>query len=150
VSPAASTSFEISAESQNLAPLRSKLRSLLELAGFDEKGSHDVLLSVDEVLTNVIRHSLGGGALEGAKQKIRISFADQGECIEVQVEDQGPCFDPRTLPDPKLPSEKPGGLGIYLVRSLMDRIDYEPLKPQGNRLRLVKYKNRKKERNLKP
>lgn len=148
--PAASASFEITAESQNLPPLRSKLRGLLESAGFDEMGSHNILLSVDEVLTNVIRHGLGGAANGGADGKIRISFIDQGDRVEIQVEDPGPCFDPRTLPPPKLPSEKPGGLGIYLVRSLMDEIDYEPLKPQGNRLRLVKYKNGKKERNLKP
>ena len=148
MSPVAST-FEISAESQSLAPLRSKLRGLLGSAGFDTRSVHDILLSVDEVLTNVIRHGLGGSANGGSKGKISISFSDKGDRVEIQVEDPGPCFDPRTLPAPKLPSEKPGGLGIYLVRSLMDEIDYEPLKPQGNRLRLVKYKKRKGERTSK-
>jgi len=68
--------------------------------------------------------------------------------VEVLIEDQGPCFDPRRVPPPKLPSRKPGGLGIYLVRTLMDEVHHESLKPQGNRLQLVKYKV-KKERNLK-
>jgi len=96
----------------------------------------------------VIRHGLGHKSGENDRDKIHISFADFKDRIEIQVEDRGPCFDPREVPTPKLPSTKPGGLGIHLVRSLMDEINYEPLKPQGNRLRLVKYKRgRERERN---
>lgn len=146
--PTPANTFEIEARSSSLPPFRKKLRSLLEGAGFDDKPCHDILLSVDEVLTNVIRHGYGHKAGENDKDKIHVSFADFRDRIEIQVEDRGPCFDPRELPAPKLPSTKPGGLGIHLVRSLMDKIDYEPLRPQGNRLRLVKYKRgRERERN---
>lgn len=133
--------FELEPRSANLAPFRRELRSLLEMAGFISKGVNDILLSVDEVLTNVIRHAYGGEKGFGQTGKIHVAVSDQEEKIEIVIEDKGPCFDPRTLPAPELPSRKPGGLGIYLVKTLMDEIDYEALKPQGNRLRLIKYKN---------
>ena len=136
--------FEIEAKSENLPPFRKKLRSLLEAAGFAEKPTHDILLSVDEVLTNVIRHAYGGKSSVKGEPKIQITVSEHVDRVEILVEDQGPCFDPRTIPAPKLPSTKPGGLGIYLVRTLMDEMDYEAVKPKGNRLRLTKYKKERK------
>lgn len=142
------STFEVPAKVSTLAPFRKKLQSLLKDAEFDSKATHDVLLSVGEVLTNAIRHGYGCKAGEREKGKIRVSFSGFDDRAEIVIEDEGPCFDPREVPAPKLPSEKPGGLGIFLVRSLMDEVHYEPLKPQGNRLRLVKFK-KAKERNLK-
>lgn len=141
--------FEIEAESGSLGPFRQKLRSFLESASFDAKRVQEILLSVDEVLTNIIRHGYGGKDPNKAHEKIRISFSDLKDRGEIVIEDGGPGFNPCAAPLPKLPSEKPGGLGIYLVRTLMDELHYEPLKPKGNRLRLVKYKQ-SKERNPKP
>ena len=137
------STFELAADSTSLPPFRKKLKSLLEKAAFDEKTVHNILLSVDEVLTNVIRHAYCP-ACQNRKEKIHVSIFEHENRIEILIEDKGPCFDPRTIPPPKLPSEKPGGLGIYLVRTLMDEIDHEALKPQGNRLRLVKYKEKMK------
>ena len=137
--------FELKAESNGLPPFRKKLQSLLQSAHFNEKSVHEVLLSVDEVLTNVIRHAYRNQA----SNKMHVTVSLLEDRVEIAIQDEGPCFDPRTIPAPELPREKPGGLGIYLVRSLMDEIEYEPLSPRGNRLRLVKFKM-KKEKNQKP
>lgn len=131
--------FEVKAEAKSLPSFRKELRSLLEQAGFEAKATHDFVLSVDEVLANVIRHGYGGNRGE----KIHISFSDLGDRAEILIEDHGPCFDPREVPSPELPREKPGGLGIHLIRTLTDELHYEALKPVGNRLRLVKYKRKK-------
>ncbi len=110
--------------------------------GLNTKAVHDVILSVDEALTNVIRHAYGE---QNKDEKIQLMLCDQTEKIEIIIEDQGPCFDPLAHPTPELPPKKPGGLGIYFVRALMDGVDYQALKPQGNRLRLIKYKKEKGE-----
>ncbi len=141
----ATHTFELDVRSSNLPPFRQKLRSLLEASSFDAKALHDVILSVDEVLANVIRHAYGGKEGRAESGKIRVTFSDRGEHAEIVIQDEGPCFDPRSVPAPELPSRKPGGLGIYLVRSLMDEIHYEALSPRGNRLRLIKYKKGKGE-----
>jgi len=134
--------FELAAQPDSLAPFRKKLRTRLEQACFDDKTVHNVLLSVDEVLTNVIRHAYGEGNEKG-KDKMQVSFSEFDDRVEILVEDKGPHFDPLKVPLPKLPSDKPGGLGIYLVRSFMDEVNYEIIQPKGNRLRLVKYKKEK-------
>ena len=140
--PAQTKKFEVEPEAEKLSPLRKKLRLLFEEAGFDAKAVNDLLLCVDEVLVNVIRHGYGGQCCRD--DKIHISFSDLRDRAEILIEDQSPCFDPRKVPAPKLPSEKPGGLGIHFIRTLTDELHYEALKPAGNRLRLVKYKKKGK------
>ena len=134
--------FEIEPEAESLPKLRKKLRFLLEEAGFGAKTMNDLLVSVDEVLANVIRHGYCGKPK--GKEKIHVSFSDWGDRAEILIEDKSPCFDPGKIPAPKLPSEKPGGLGIHLIRTLTDELHYEALAPAGNRLRLVKFKKEKK------
>lgn len=82
-------------------------------------------LSLDEVVTNIMTHSPKNPP--GAKEiYIRLSTAD-GE-VSAEVEDDGGAFDPLKLPTPDigapLHDRSPGGLGIHLVRSLMDYVDY--------------------------
>ncbi len=134
--------FEVEPEAASLPPLRKELRSLFEGAGLNEKNTNDLLLCVDEVLTNIIRH--GYGEKIKKKDRIHVSFSDLGKQAEIIIEDKSPCFDPRKVPIPKLPCDTPGGLGVHLIRSLTDELYYEALKPAGNRLRLVKYKNQDK------
>lgn len=128
----------MTAEAEGLTPVRAQMRELLSQAGLDEKKSGEVVLALDEVLTNVIRHGYGG-----EKQSIEIDFCDHADRIEISVRDQGKKFDPTKAAPPKLPPEKAGGLGIYLTKSLMDRVDYDQAWTAGNRLILTKYKNHK-------
>jgi len=94
----------------------------------------DVLLSIEEALSNVIRH---GGA--GSEIAVRASL--DRDAIEVQLEDDGPAFDPLSYPPPRLDlplqERQRGGLGIHLVQCLMDRVKYERVQDR-NRLTMVK------------
>ena len=113
------------------------MRACLSQSGFDEKGSSDVILAVDEALTNVIRHAYGGQ--EG---KIRISYEDFVDCVEIAICDSGKKFDPTSTKDPELPPKKPGGLGCFFIKTLMDKAEYHYDKTNGNRLCLTKLKGR--------
>lgn len=80
-------------------------------------------LSLDEVLTNVISHGLTQG-----RHEIAVSVAlDDGNLV-ANVSDDGPAFDPLSAPAPDIraPIEerKVGGLGIHLLRTLMDAVEY--------------------------
>ena len=98
-------------------------------------------VSLDEVLANVVHHGLEGRG-ESAQVELELSFepGDPPRC-EVRVADDGPEFDPLSAPAPDTTlgvDERPiGGLGIELVRRLMDEIQYER-RDGRNCLRLVR------------
>jgi anti-sigma regulatory factor (Ser/Thr protein kinase) len=85
----------------------------------------EILLCIEEVLSNVVRH----GTPEAAEDEIWVRANLTREEIEVQVIDNGAAFDPLAQPPPRLDlplsERRTGGLGIHLVRQMMDRVQYE-------------------------
>ncbi|MCM8774875.1 MAG: ATP-binding protein [Candidatus Omnitrophica bacterium] len=127
--------FDLEAEANHVTLFRRDLRALLLANQLDEKAANEVILAVNEVLTNCIRH-----AYRGKGGKIKVIFQDLPDQVRILVRDYGPKFDPTQKPDPELPPQKPGGLGIYLVRQLMDEVQYNAKWTGGNELQLLKYK----------
>ena len=91
--------------------------------GLDEHAVWEVQLAVDEAATNVIQHSYA--KLEG--QMTISTNADEG-AFEIVICDRGKPFNPDDVPEPDLVSpleeRKTGGLGLYLMRKLMDRVEF--------------------------
>ena len=127
--------FELTAESERLAAFRETLRLVLEGTGLTEKAVGEVILAVDEALTNVVRHSYGGGP-----GKIEVRFRDRADRVEITVRDFGKPFDPSQVPLPDLPPKKAGGLGVYFMKTLMDKVECDAKISKGNLLTLTKYK----------
>jgi serine/threonine-protein kinase RsbW len=86
---------------------------------------HDLDLALEEVVCNVIRY----GHPSGERHTITVSFERSPDELLARVEDSGAAFDPlaRSTPDIQQPLEdRPvGGLGIYLVRQVMDEVHYQ-------------------------
>ena len=95
-----------------------------ERHGVTPKLIFDINLAIDEVLTNIISYAYPGGG--DHEVIVRLSLTD-GEVVTT-VEDDGDPFNPLDLklPDMNQPiTERPiGGLGIHLVRKVMDRLEY--------------------------
>lgn len=85
---------------------------------------HRFTLVLDEVLTNVITHAFP----DGCAHEIAVQVDCRGGALTAAVRDDGAPFDPLSQPPPdvRAPVEdrKVGGLGIHLVRSLMDDVAY--------------------------
>lgn len=128
--------FVIDAAKPELAAFRESMRALLSEAGFDEKKSGEVVLAVDERLTNIIRH--GYGCEPG---RIEVDAVFDAGCLKISVKDYSAKFNPLNQPAPKLPPETPGGLGIFLTCQLMDGVVYDESFKGGNLLHLKKYKS---------
>jgi serine/threonine-protein kinase RsbW len=94
----------------------------LTAAGAPESAIAPVLIAVDEVISNVLNH---GGA--GPSVTVLMKVGDGR--VAVQIVDDGVAFNPiaQPAPDTGLPMEDRaiGGLGIHLVRKLMDAVDYD-------------------------
>lgn len=117
------------------------LESLWAAQGVSRAVTWPVEVSLDEVLANVVRHGLAGrGEAARVELELQLEPGDPPRC-EVRVEDDGPEFDPLAAapPDTTLGvDERPiGGLGIELVKRLMDEVHYERAGGR-NRLRLVR------------
>ena len=83
-----------------------------------------VELALEEHLTNIISY----GFSDAAEHPIRLRLALLDDEIRVEVEDEGRPFNPlkHPAPDTSIPLEaKPiGGLGIHLMRKMMDALEY--------------------------
>ncbi len=87
-------------------------------------------------LTEALSNAMLYGNNSDPQKRVRVEVTVKVEEIAVRVTDQGVGFDPTTVPDPTLPDNisKPGGRGIFLMRSLMDEVRFND---QGNSVTLV-------------
>lgn len=97
----------------------------------------DVELAVSEACTNAIKH----GCPEGSTGEVTVVFRVAGNEFSIQVKDQGRGFDMEALPLPDFNSHPEGGYGIYIIRSVMDEVDYRQ-GAQGNTLVMKKFLGR--------
>jgi len=128
-----STTFDI------LDEIRTFVGNQAREAGFNAKDIYSVQLATDEAASNVIEHAYDG--------KPDGMFEVCCECREdrliIILLDHGKAFDPSQVEEPDLKADlsdrKIGGLGVYLIRKLMDEVQYESTQA-GNRLTLIKRK----------
>lgn len=119
----------------------SEIRDFIELIGkkfkFADRVINSFKLVVDEAATNIIRH----GYMDNKNGEITIRAIIRRLSLTIVIVDQGKSFDPRQVKNPDLQKYvdigKKGGLGIFMMRKLMDDIQYN-LTSSGNELRLTK------------
>lgn len=110
-------------------------------AGFGDDGIFQVQLACDEACTNIIEHTYGG---EGDGE-ITVTWKVGNEHFTVIIKDHGDRFDPTEIPPPPVPPElkeehdlQVGGLGVFFMRKLMDRVAFAYEEGAGNILTMSK------------
>jgi serine/threonine-protein kinase RsbW len=99
----------------------------------------DLQLAVDEVVSNVSIHGYGGTG-----GYVELEVGRQGRDLFVRLRDKAPIFDPTALPAPDVglncpPGTAPlGGLGVYLIKQVVDEMRHRSADGGGNELILVK------------
>ncbi len=110
-------------EISGIAVVSSALQELMHDHSFANEDILDTQLAVEEAITNVIVH---GYREQGGE--IGVTCRATRGIVEVQIEDAAPPFDPLSLPEPDLTADieerQVGGLGIFLIRQVMDEIVY--------------------------
>jgi len=126
------------AQFQYLDEIREYVADEASRAGFDSKEVYSIQLATDEAASNIIEHAYEG--ISGGE--IEISCGMSGKLLTITLHDHGKPFDPSSVRPPNLKASlskrQIGGLGIYLMRKLMDEVHYQSLPSGGNVLTLVK------------
>ncbi|MBE7466093.1 MAG: ATP-binding protein [Planctomycetes bacterium] len=124
-----------------LAEVRKAVLEVLGDGPFKPAEAQLVALAVDEAVANVMEHAYEE-ELSGAKPiKVLMNVAE--DSFMVRIHDHGRPFDPGTVPDVDLQEHvrhgRKGGLGIFLIRRIMDEVTYSFQAGAPNELRLVKF-----------
>ena len=111
----------------DMAGLQTADRALDEFAApraWPETALVQVRLVLEEIMMNVISYGSDGAVIPN----VRLHLAQQGAALSMEIADDGVAFDPLQAPAPDLDADiddRPiGGLGVFLVRELMDSVAY--------------------------
>ena len=133
--------LHMSSNPEYLRVARLAVRQVCLALGFAEKTCEMIVLAVDEALANVIRHGYGGPCDEQITVRLnKIDRAPDGrEALEIVVRDYGKKVDPDTIKGRDLDQVRPGGLGVHLIQTVMDEVEYCSAQGQGMVLQMKKY-----------
>lgn len=106
---------------------------MAEFCGFEEDEAQFIILAVDEACSNVIRHAYGGRT-DG---EITLTCSATDDRIEFVLVDRGRSWHADLHRQRSLEEVRPGGLGMYVIRFVMDEVRYG-LTERGNELFLAK------------
>jgi serine/threonine-protein kinase RsbW len=130
-------SLQITADLKELERMRRFIEEQAAALGAEPSAIYDLLLSVNEMVTNIIVHGY-----RGRPGTISIELQPAGNALVVRLRDQASQFDPTRVPAPDLtqPLHKrpPGGMGIHLTRRFVDSMSHRVTDEGGNELTLIK------------
>lgn len=87
-------------------------------------------------LTEALANAMLYGNARDPRKRVRIDAQVSEGVLTIRVTDEGRGFNPATVKDPTLPRNRmrPGGRGIFLIKKLMDRVEFNEL---GNSITMV-------------
>lgn len=131
--------LKIPNQTDNLELIRDFIAKVSGKVGFGEDDIDKIRIAVDEACTNVIKHAYEQEGEDHIGVIIKIDYSK----LTIVVTDRGKGFDPKALELPNMEAYfaelRVGGLGIYLMKTLMDEVDYTIKPGVGNEVRMVKY-----------
>lgn len=130
--------LEIAADLDNLKQVRDFIEVSTQSAGLSHERTGELLLAVDEAVTNIIMHGCPGGGCA-----IELEFQGDSDACTIRIRDNAKLFDPTAMLAPNLdisPLERdaPGGFGVYLFEHLVDQTTYRTTPDGRNELTLLK------------
>ncbi len=112
--------LQIKSDDKYLRLVRTMVEEISSLAGFASHDIADIVLAVDEACANIIKHAYNGDSTKDIF--IKLSLLNNG--IEVVLKDYGRKVHPEKMKGRELDEIRPGGLGIYFMKKIMDSVQY--------------------------
>ncbi len=123
------------ARAAELKRVRDAVRESVEGCGCSAKSTADIVLATDEACQNIIRHAYRGDS----DNVIELEVEHRGNSLVFSLTDHAPAIDPSRVKPRDLDDLRPGGLGTYFIRRVMDEVEFlRPASGRGNLLRMVR------------
>ena len=117
--------FELKSKLSELSALCRHLEDCGNMLELPQKCLFEINLGLDELFTNIISY----GFEDESEHQIKFSLLKEKETLVVQVEDDGKPFNPLDAASPEISLDLEeatiGGMGIHLVKKMMDDIAYQ-------------------------
>ncbi|MFQ5769047.1 MAG: ATP-binding protein [bacterium] len=134
--------LKLPSQSDNLSIIRELVAKVASMVGFGSDDISKIELAVDEACANVIKHAYG----TNSNQLIDVIIKVDNKKLMVIVSDKGKGFKPQDIKLPNmndyLAEMRVGGLGIYLIETLMDKVDFDVKPGIKNQVKMIKYLNK--------
>lgn len=128
----------VKSQTENLSEIRDFVSGNAAEAGLPSSTIDNIILAVDEACTNIIKHAYK----LSPKGEIIIRIDYDEEKFTITIIDYGKSFEPDRVPRPDLQKyyreHRVGGLGMYLMKSLMDNVEYITVPGKYNQVLLSK------------
>ncbi len=138
--------IELAARRESLRDIAAFVADACARFGVEGSDCFDLRLAVEEVCANIIEHGYEGRE----KGALSLCFSDEGDHVVLRVGDRGTPFNPEDalMPDLTLNwEERPiGGVGLHLVRQVVDELHYDTGADGVNTLTMIKRKTRQETR----
>ncbi len=115
--------------------VRSGVSHLCTICNFSQEDTNAVILAVDEAASNIIKHAYNSDQ----NKPIVIIFKLLDDRLEVILRDFGEKVNPDKIKSRALNDIRPGGLGVHIIKSTMDKVYYNNTLEECNELTLAKY-----------
>lgn len=129
--------LEVAASTEHLAEIRNFVGKHARAHGFGSSDIEEIRLAVDEAITNVIKHAYRFDA----SGRIYISVGSDKKHFWIAIQDSGRAFDIDAYTEPniqqRIAERKKGGVGVYLIKRLMDKVEYST-ENHHNQIRMIK------------
>lgn len=138
--------IKVPAQVESVAKLRDFCTRIFHKHKVEDAVLNAFKLSIDEAATNIVKY----GETD-SNSIITLRFVIRKESVTGFLIDTGKYFDPMRVSDPDLQHyvriRKKGGLGIFIIRKLMDSLEYTKT-DEGNQLKLTKLRSKKSKLNI--
>ena len=132
--------LQVISDPRYLSGARELVSAVARRLGFTEEGAGQVALAVDEALCNIIRHGYDRRTDKPIWLTLDPIEAGSGHPrgLTIVLEDEARQVDPGTIKSRDLDEVRPGGLGVHIIRQVMDDVRYERRDGVGMRLTMTK------------
>jgi len=126
--------FSIPSKPEYVGVARLAISSIANRAGFDYEAIEDIKVAVAEGCTNAICHGKNSEC-----QNYDIECTVETNKLIIQIKDNGCGFDTAKYSEPNLEVLKEKGMGIYIIKTLMDEVEVLKNNNSGTILKMTKY-----------